>query len=720
MFKPTNNPYRFKYLITGITGTGIKEVYLPPEPPDEEVLFQKEQKFVRPIIPSSLQDGMDELVYERNRKDRNGTYVNPDFVHPHQDEINEWEDREWERSTNGIWFWNNGVKTFITGEYYKYLTTWDAGFNPEYRETDKETFYWIKFWEEDPKSYGGTYNTRRREGKSTKMGFWIMNRSSTKFQHLGGMQGEDNIKIKDFYDKMVMAPFYKMPYYFQPTYDTTTLQKKGVIFNEPPKRNQKRMRATKPVLESMIDYRTSEEGKYDGAKLHSYVMEEPGKTLSANVSKRWGLVKPSLTDGVEIIGKAFLGTTAEFMDTMNKGGKAYQKVVFESDYDVRDENGETTSGLYSAMMPAECTIKGFFDEWGIPKRAEAMRWIHNRRKAKENNPSDYATEVRQYPTNWDEVFYISAEHCEFNIVILEARKAELQLRPIPVRKLELKWKNNIRFSQVHPFDSPNGWFKTAWYPHTEQEMKWLNNVEEYNINGQKMYKPKNDSAFAAGCDPIDHGVVVESSMGTDGFVSNRRSRPVLTLKRRYDSAIDGVLSQELMEERAKERYQYKTGKYFAMMDVRPNDPNVFFERALMVCWLFGVTLQVESQWPGILNWFSNAGCSEFTWLKYVRASDKPTKGDLVTHGTPASKGLTQEFTGLLATDVEYFGHTYPFIEMVEDLRIFNPLNTKPHDYSMAMGNTEIACQMRPKVAPAPVVKITDYFRTHRLPHKAIN
>lgn len=64
MYAKTDNPYRFKYLVTGITGPGIPCVYLPPEPPDEEVLFKKEQKFVRPVPPNYLKEWMDEFVYE--------------------------------------------------------------------------------------------------------------------------------------------------------------------------------------------------------------------------------------------------------------------------------------------------------------------------------------------------------------------------------------------------------------------------------------------------------------------------------------------------------------------------------------------------------------------------------------------------------------------------------------------------------------------------------
>jgi len=166
MFSKTDNPYRFKYLVTGITGPGIQCVYLPPEPPDEEVLFKKEQKFVRPQPPEYLKAWMQEF--------QEGIESNPDFIHPHQEELNKWEEQEFNRCTNGIWFWNDGVKTYLTPHHYKYLTSWELYFGfPEYRETDKETWYWVGYWEEDDRSFGGTFNTIRREGKSAKMGFWL-------------------------------------------------------------------------------------------------------------------------------------------------------------------------------------------------------------------------------------------------------------------------------------------------------------------------------------------------------------------------------------------------------------------------------------------------------------------------------------------------------------------------------------------------------------------
>ena len=714
MYAKTDNPYRFKYLVTGITGPGIPCVYLPPEPPDEEVLFKKEQKFVRPVPPNYLREWMDEFVYEtentRKQQEKNPEKNIPDYIHPHQEELNKWEEQEFERCTNGIWFWNKGVKTYLTNDHYKYLTSWELYFGfPDYRETDKETWYWVKYWEEDPSSFGGTFNTIRREGKSAKMGFWLMNRTSTSFSHFAGMQGEDNMKIKDFYDEMVMNPFYRLPYYHQPQYDTNTLQKKGILFTEPPKKNKKRKVGKRVVLGSKIDYRTSEPNKYDQAMLNSYVMEEAGKTIVCSVKDRWKFVKPCLKKGIYIRGKAFIGTTVEYMDVSGKGGKAYQKLCLESDYDIRQKNGQTISGLYASLMPGDCALEGFFDEHGIPDRKAAMKWILDERDAVKDNPKDYSDLVRKYPTNWNEVFYISADKCEFNVTILQDRKAELQMNPPPIRRVNLSWQDGKRFTKVVMSDDPaNGWCKMAWIP-KDKELELLNNVGVRIENGKQKYFPKNNSVFSAGTDPIDYGVKVDnmSAEGTD----SRRSRPVMSVKRKYDPNIDGFLSQELLERRAKEKYPYKTNKRILMMDQRPGEPNIYFERCLMICWLLGVPMMCESQKPGVINYFKEHGCEDFQLNKYVPSAQmKPS--DFVD-GTPASTMMNQELTGLLASLIEYFGHVEPFVEFVEDYLLFDPTDTKKFDYAMCAGWNEVAEKVKPKTTEAPQHKITEYFRRFR-------
>jgi len=143
---------------------------------------------------------------------------------------------------------------------------------------------------------------------------------------------------------------------------------------------------------------------------------------------------------------------------------------------------------------------------------------------------------------------------------------------------------------------------------------------------------------------------------------------------------------------------------------RPSDPNVFFERCLMVCWLLSCTAGIESQKPGVINWFRTAGCSDFVANKYVPDPEKSKRSDF-TEGTATTPLITQELTSAIATDVDYFGHTYPFIEVIEDDLLFDPSKTREFDFTMAQGHMEINCKTADKKHPIPTVEITDFFHT---------
>src|SRR5678816_648290 len=199
-------------------------------------------------------------------------------------------------------------------------------------------------------------------------------------------------------------------------------------------------------------------------------------------------------------------------------------------------------------------------------------------------------------------------------------------------------------------DNPiNGWSKWAWVPKNDDEKKLMNNVEMYNQDGITRFKPLNTNIFGGGFDPIDHGIVNEDGGNEEDYVSSRRSKPVLTIKRKYDVSIDGPMSQEILEQRAREHYPYKTNKRVMMMDARPNDPNVLFERVLMVCWLLGCPLKTESQKPGVINWFHAAGCDDFLLDKYIPILENTKRSDLGVKGTPASTLMINEYTDLLYT-----------------------------------------------------------------------
>lgn len=702
MFVETKNPYQLKYLITAITGQGIPCVYLPQVPSDKHINFFKEQKWTRPSPTETIKKAIREYAKR--------VQLDPNYIHPLQSEINRWADQEWDRSEEGFWFWNNGVPTYITGFYYWYLTAWQTTFGfPMYRETDKELTYLLKYCEEDPNSYGLLLNTVRRYGKSSLMGGWAIYRTTRNRNHYTGCQGENDHKAGLFYTQMIKSPFKKLPYYFTPTYDTTSALTSDIKFEQPAVRSKSLTIGDYDDsldLESKLDYRSSGVSEYDGSILHTYLMEEAGKILNCNVNDRWAVVKPCLRRGKELRGKCFIGTTVEFMDSTGKGGRAYKKMFYESDFDQRQPDGRTKSGLYVCFLPGDCAHESFLDEWGHPKRKEAKEWILLERESYKDSPKELSGVIRRYPLYLKEIFYINTDRCEFNATILQDRKSELESISEPIlSKGEFYWVDNKRFTEVRFRHNPHtGW---CWVHSLINDSKDTNLVQRKIGGDRPQFAPQNDSKFISGVDPVDHGVVVEGKGGDEEYISTRRSKPVLFIKRKYDSAIDGILTQEILEQRAKEKYQYKTNRLIAMMDVRPNDPNVFFERALMMLWYFGCSLHAESQKPGIMNYLIEHGCGDFILQKYI--AEAGTRKNVYADGTPASAQIIQEYTSALATYIEYWGHTIPFIDLVEDLLVFNPKKTTEFDYSVAAGFTELGCKIQPKTYTLPMMDIHDFM-----------
>ena len=706
MFAPTSNPYQFKYLITGISGPGIECVYLPEVPTDQsKILFKKEQKFVRPEMSEQLKKWVKEWRQAREK--------NPGYIHAQYDKIVEWENQEWDRCTNGVWFWNDGVPTYITGFYYWYLSSWQTYFGfPIFRSTDQEITYWIQFFEEDPDSYGGALNTIRRYGKSSIMGAWPVYRATRNFNHNAGMQGETNEKIKKFYKKMVLKPFYKLPYYHQPTWNTDTKQTNQIEFDLPPRRGKNISSVEMEdiqVLESMVDYRSSGESEYDGDVLNTYILEEPGKSLEASIYNdegdgTWDIVKPCLRKGRKIRGKALLGTTCEFMDISDRGGAAYKNLFYDSDYNKKQADGRTKSGLYAAFLPGDCAYEDYLDEWGRPMRDLARKQLMVERKSFDKSPSKLAGHIRRYPLSIKEIFYVSPNRCEFNAIILQDRLMEIDTATEPfTSRYDLYWENGVRFSKVCWRHNPTGgWLEAAWMPKTPEEQ---NLFERLHFGGREIFRPKDDGNKSCGFDPIQHGSSGDS----------RESKPVLYVKTKYDSTIDGVHSQEELAALAEKKHQFKTNRYIFRMGVRPHDPNVLFERTLMICMWMGVSVHVEKQMGGAcINYFHEHGCGDFILGKYKPESEKDKPERIQTDGTSASPGFIQEYTSAAATYIEYFGHTIPFREQVEDAIIFNASDPRKHDDTVAFGMTEMGGKMLTKLVTKPPKDMSGYF--HRFDH----
>ena len=77
---------------------------------------------------------------------------------------------------DGLWFYNNGVPTYITGSHYMFIQ-WskiDVGF-PDYRDANRTFFIFWEACKNDKNSYGMCFLKNRRSGFSYMASSEIVN-----------------------------------------------------------------------------------------------------------------------------------------------------------------------------------------------------------------------------------------------------------------------------------------------------------------------------------------------------------------------------------------------------------------------------------------------------------------------------------------------------------------------------------------------------------------
>lgn len=691
MFTPTSNPYKFRYLVTGIKGKGIEQVYLPEVPSDPEKILDFGGKWQRQPMPEAYYDW---LAWEKERNTIKGKYkkdpygVDIDFYHDdyewHPDH-EAFASQEWDRRLNGVWIYlvENGEKKpfYLTGLYYFVLQHWRLDFEYKYMDSQREVFYWIQYWEEDPASMGGIYGTRRQVSKSVTLGAWGFERTSRMKNARLGMQGETDPKIKKFYEEKIRQGFKNLELdSFVPKYDMGGTQSTSIVFKAQQPRNRRLHKVElESALNSSMDCGPADVNFYNSETLAGYIGEEPGKVEEVNIYERHDAVKPAL---MRRRGKAFYGSTADTisMRTMEN----YKKLVMQSDCAIRKPNGQTLSGLYFMFLPAHHTggtdlmdpMDGF-DEYGFPTSEKNYKAIMADRESYRDDPSKYAMLCRQFPTTISEYFYMSAEKCVFNVKLLQDNLSWQDENPNLVAKGDFKVQGGELDKAVFFEPTPYGKCTISALPKPERRNLVMDNGKHL---GPNRFSPMNDLEYCMGTDPIDYGATA----------TGKGSLSVIYVKRKYDPLLEGERTPELLKKRKEEKYHYQTGVPVCQFAYRFSDPYEYYEYVITLCRFFGCKVHIEkNRGHGLIRYMEERGYAEFIMYR-PEVTRTNARYDQATQGSATTPHLTNFATQLTAHDIEYYGHCYPFKELTEDLLAFDPKNTVFNDHAMAWNFTNMA------------------------------
>jgi hypothetical protein len=660
---------------TGGDVINISDVYvqLPAVPKKKEILFsdlKKEEQYWRRIEPPV------DLIKIRSMDDWN------DMPKPFKERYTEFIRKEFERRRNGVWFMNNGEPTYITGHHYMFLQ-WskiDIGY-PSYLEFQNRLSRHFVACEHDPRSMGQVYVKCRRSGY-TQMCSGNLSDEGTQVKDklLGIVSKTGKDAQENVFMKKIMPIYRNYPFFFKPIQDGTTNPRQELAFREPSKRITKNNKTANrgEALDTIINWKNTTSNAYDGEKLHYLFLDEAGKIEKPeDITEIWRVHRTCLLVGRKIIGKAMVGSTVNPLD---KGGRNFKKLVYNSDPTERNANGRTKTGLYKIFIPSYEALEGFFDRYGNPVIEDpeepilgvdnemieigAKTFLKNERKALSNDSYDLNEVIRQFPFTMDEAFRDSTKASTFNIAkIYEQLENNMDMYPNPVVRGNFVWENGVQDTKVIFRPDANGRFRMSWMP--PEDIR--NNI--LLAYGKKT--PGNSWLGVGGVDSYD-----------------------------LDATVDGRGSKGALHLYNKVNIEHPSNMFVLEYASRPPLARIFYEDVLMSAVFYGYMILIENNKYGIARYFENRGYDGYLMDRPAHLgggsrSATKTKGipsnsqDIIQAHAQSIEAYIHEHVGL--NEEGNYGSMY-FDNTLEDWINFKIDDRTKFDLSISSGLALMAAQ----------------------------
>ena len=665
-------PYETEGEIIELSGLLIQ---LPKKPAKKDILFhdkpQKQQRWERQELPRELQQvkSMDEW-YETPKE--------------FQQRWSGYIEREFRRRKEGLWFYNNGVATYITGHHYMFLQ-WsriDIGY-PSYLKFQRELFIHMAAVESDPRALGQIYTKCRRSGYTNMCSAVLVDEATqVKNKLLGVMSKTGSDAQENIFMKKIVQIFKSYPFFFKPIQDGTTNPRMELAFREPSKRITKNNKTSQvgEALNTVVNWKNTTNNAYDGEKLHVMYLDEAGKwEKPTDIRESWRIHRTCLLVGRNIIGKALVGSTVNPLD---KGGRQFRDLYYSSDPNDRNENGRTRSGLYSIFIPAYEALEGFFDMYGNPVVDDpdepilgedgslitigAKTFLKNERKALSQDGHELNEVIRQFPFVEDEAFRDSAKASLFNIgKIYEQIQHNQEMYPNPIVIGNFQWENGVPDTKVVFSPDANGRWRIAWMPPEDMRNK------ELFKNGSRTAP---NALFGVG--------------GVDSYD--------------IDATVDGRGSKGACHLYNKFNMEYPSNMFVAEYASRPPLAKIFYEDVLMAAKFYGYPILIENNKYGIARYFESRGYDGYLLDRPEHlggaSSSTKTKGipsnsqDVIQAHAQAVEAYIHNHVGI-NEETGQMGRMY-FDRTLEDWINFKIDDRTKYDLTISSGLALLASQKR--------------------------
>jgi hypothetical protein len=607
-------------------------------------------------------------------------------------------DNEFKRREEGFWFYNKGVPTYLTGTHYMYLQ-WskiDVG-QADFREANRLFFIFWEACKADTRCYGMCYLKNRRSGFSFMASGETVNLATISSDARFGVLSKSGADAKKMFTDKIVPISVNYPFFFKPIQDGMDRPKTELAYRVPASRFTRKKLDTNVQIEEIIgldttiDWKNTGDNSYDGEKLALLVHDEAGKwEKPENILNNWRVTKTTLRLGSKIIGKCMMGSTSNALD---KGGRNYKKLYYDSDVTKRNRNGQTSSGLYSLFIPMEWNYEGYIDTYGYPVFDTPKQGIEgidgqkieigviehweNEVDGLKDDPDALNELYRQFPRTEKHAFRDETKQSIFNLTKIYEQidyNEDLKYSGV-ITQGNFQWEGGIKDTSVQFFPSKQGRFLVSWVPDVHQQNRYI-------IKHGKKY-PANEHIGAFGCDSYD----------ISGTVDGRGSKGSLHGLTKF--TMDGPPNLFFLE-------------YIA----RPQTADMFFEDVLMALHFYGMPLLAENNKPRLLYYLKRRGYRGYSMNRPDKTMYKLSVAEKEIGGIPnSSEDVKQAHAAAIESYIESFvgynneqyGSMY-FQRTLEDWAAFDINNRTKHDASISSGLAIMACNKNKYRPVAEVIK----------------
>lgn len=656
--------------------------------PDEEVLYSdlptEEQIFKRVEHPFTNEEELIDIAsvpYE----ERKGKYNKIQA---------EWVEREEKRMTygNGVYASIGGEITYIPASYWGYVNHWvlEHGEKPDYREADRIFFLFMEYICFETEVLAITRGKGRRQG-ATSLGFywmwWICGRIEEK---RGGSMSFDDDGARKNFQAMFMRGFKAMLPCFVRDFDSKA--ENFVRFVKPQDKAAKGVIQKRQGLNSYCDYMSNSINSYDSGRVSFLVPDETGKYHRININTYWSKVSPTLMQGRNKVGFAYMPTT---VNPANQGGENFEQFWKEA-----NQNGinpktlqkyglKTPHKVVRYFVPAYEGYAGCIDKFGKsviedpiePIMGNDGKWITEGAKTvilndRSLKSGDQLLEHRRdFPLDEFDMFSFQFGECEFNEDNIIAQIENIEKNPEKWYLRQLRLVENTQVTKspipnkpdkiktsISPMDDLNGGWHIFEYPNEQNKFKQFGTL----------YEPLNTDLYVIGVDTT-----------SDSDVTHGSKPRALIMKKSHLVRNDDTGEME-------EKGMMPVGMYLAEKRL-----GVHFDEEIKKAALwYGCRICYEIDYrDDYIRYFTKQGMRSFLeWTPIALRS--PTKRTPKIEPGIRSGDPFQHYQQLQiaksyidgTSQMEYNGHVQriPFPSLLKQLLKFNNLNRTPSDEVIAL------------------------------------